>query len=566
MGSFPNMPKESWVHGFMVAFRETPLLKSVNVLALWILLLAVFCIMIGFHPTELPPPWFDEGWTLSVAKNWAEHGVYALRLEDRWISPEAMVLPFTVVLPAGISLRLFGIGVLQARLPGMLFTLGTLALLYLLAERLYNTRVAWGTLFVVLLLAPVADYHPIWFGRQALGEMPMLCLLLAGYWFWLQSLEKPGKYMIFAAVFWGLGVITKRQVLPFWILSWIVPVFVALVLRQWQILKVTLATGVLTGIAVIGFTYLDSSLYRDWPLYGSSIVKDLYTLFFVVWIKDVRNFALFNVAWYGGFSFLGLLYATVSVGLKFAAPHKVDNEHWGALSLVTLVLSWMTWFAFGSLGWLRYFAPIFVIGAMFFAKLIHDYTGGYNIEYVAKNLAKGLSWRPKPRFDKARMQSLLAIVLVIYSLFTVTVTWACRFPAASHEVYLVSEYINSNTPRDALIETYDSELLFLLDRQYHYPPPEVQTKVNLRVFLKQDLPLENGGSSAFPLSVLFPDPNKQAISISYDDYKPLEADPDYIVVGPFGDFSELYDPLLDSDEFFLIREYPNYSIYERVRE
>lgn len=565
MGASPSQSSRPRFDVFVATLQKTPLMKSANLLALLILLLAVFCIMIGVKPTEVPAPWFDEGWTLSLAKNWVEHGVYALRLGNRWISPEAMAQPFTVVLPVGISLRLFGIGVLQARLPGILFTLGTLALLYLLAERIYNRRVAWGTLFVVLLLAPVADYHPIWFGRQVLGEMPMLCLLLAGYWFWLQSLEKPGKYMLFAVFFWGLGVITKRQVLPFWILSWVVPVIVAMALRQWQILKVTLVVGVLAGIAAIGFAYLDSSLYRNWPLYGPSIVQDLYSLFFVVWIRDVRDFALFNVAWYGGFSLVGLLYATISVCLKFATSHQMDIRHWGALSLVTLVLSWLAWFTFGSLGWLRYFAPIFVIGAMFFAKLIHDFSGGYSLKYVVGNLARGLSWKPKPRFDKARMQSMIAIVLVVYSLFADIVTWACRFPGTSNDVYLAAAYINNNTPGDALIETYDSELLFLLDRQYHYPPPAVQVKVNLRVFLKQDLPLENGGSWALPFSILLPDPNKQVISISYDDYKPLEADPDYLVVGPFGSFAKLYEPLLNSDEFSLVKQYSAYSIYERVR-
>lgn len=566
MGASPSKSGGSRFDGVVVALRKTLPLKSANSPALWILLLAVFCIMIGFKPTELPAPWFDEGWTLSTAKNWAESGVLALRLEDRWIAPDVMVQPFTVVLPVGISLRLLGIGVLQARLPGILFTLGTLALLYLLAERIYNTRVAWGTLFVVLLLTPVPDFQPILIGRQALGEMPMLFLLLTGYWFWLRSLEKPGKYIIFAVVFWGLGIITKRQVLPFWILSWIVPVIVALALRQWQILKTTLVTSVLTGIAAIGFSYLDSSLYQNWPPYGPSVLRDEYALFSAVWHRDVRNFALFEAVWYGGFSLIGLLYASLSVCLKFTTPHKIDNAYWGALTLATLALSWMTWFAFGSLGWLRTFAPVFVIGAMFFAKLIYDCSGGYSIKYVVKNMARGLSWKPRPWFDKARMQSLIAIILVVCGLFTGFVSWVARFPFPTNAPYRVADYINNHTPRDALIETVDSELLFLIDRRFHYPPDTVFMTIIYRSFLDQDTPLKGEHALMLPFCALFPDPNKQVISISYDDYEPLEADPDYLIVGAFGEFAELYEPLLDSDEFSLIKEYPNYSIYERVRQ
>ena len=117
--------------------------RSANWILLTIFLAAISLFLVTYRPTELPRPWFDEGWTLSTAKNWAENGVYALRLEDKWISPEAMTQYFTVTMPVAISMRLFGIGVMQARLPGILSTIGMLAFLFLLAMEIYSSRVAW---------------------------------------------------------------------------------------------------------------------------------------------------------------------------------------------------------------------------------------------------------------------------------------------------------------------------------------------------------------------------------------------------------------------------------------
>jgi hypothetical protein len=294
-------------------------------------------------------------------------------------------------------------------------------------------------------------------------------------------------------------------------------------------------------------------------------LRDEYALFSAVWHRGVRNHALFEVAWYGGSSLVGLLYAILSVCQKFAVPRNIENSSWGALSLVMLVLSWTTWFALGSLGWLRTFAPIFVIGAMFFAKLIHDCSSGYSVRYIVKKLTPGLSWNPEPRFEKPRIQSLVAIILVIGSLLTGFVNWVTRFPLSSNQLYLVADYINNHTPRNTKIETIDSELFFLVDRRFHYPPDTVFMITIYRTFLDQDISLKGENALMVPFYALFPDPNKQVISIAYDDYQPLEADPDYIVVGPFGDLAELYDQLLDSDEFSLVKAYPSYLIYERVR-
>jgi hypothetical protein len=102
----------------------------------------------------------------------------------------------------------------------------------------------------------------------------------------------------------------------------------------------------------------------------------------------------------------------------------------------------------------------------------------------------------------------------------------------------VAEFLNTNTPLDALIETYDMELSFLLQRRYHYPPDEVQLQLNRRTFMAQN------------------------VVINYD---PMTADPDYIVVGPHSRMWRLYDPVLQAGTFRLVLERSRYKVYERIR-
>jgi hypothetical protein len=89
-----------------------------------------------------------------------------------------------------------------------------------------------------------------------------------------------------------------------------------------------------------------------------------------------------------------------------------------------------------------------------------------------------------------------------------------------------------------LIETYESELFFLLKRRYHYPPDQVHVELIRRNSLGE------------------------RVSITYD---PLAEHPDYLVVGPQSKFWDLYDPYLRTGAFRLVRDYSRYQIYERAR-
>src|SRR5262249_42599673 len=69
-----------------------------------------------------PSLWWDEGWTLSVARNWVEQGHYGRLLEGK-PAPPGLEATFPVSFPVSFTFWLFGVGVWQGRLPILLYML-----------------------------------------------------------------------------------------------------------------------------------------------------------------------------------------------------------------------------------------------------------------------------------------------------------------------------------------------------------------------------------------------------------------------------------------------------------
>ena len=195
-------------------------------------------LVLGLTELErMPPLWWDEGWTLTVARTWVERGEYGRLLNGAATSPY-LAASYVVVMPIALSFKLLGIGIWQARLVGVLYTFGALGLMFFLATRLYNRAIAFGTLFVLLLMLYPPELHPLIVGRQVLGEMPSQFFLLAGYAFFYLSLQRRYGWLPFGLLMWGIALVMKLQVLPFWIASLALPLFVALIKRWWRLCAV----------------------------------------------------------------------------------------------------------------------------------------------------------------------------------------------------------------------------------------------------------------------------------------------------------------------------------------
>ena len=494
-------------------------------------LLVVLAATVKFE--SVPPVWWDEGWTLSVARNWTEQGLYGRFLAGKPAAP-GLEATFPVSFPVSFTFQLFGVGVWQGRLAILPYMLGTLAVVFYLARRLYNQPIAVATVLVLLFMLPQIEIHPIVVGRQVLGEMPAMFYLLTGYAFFLLALE--GQLCLLPVVvgFWGIALITKAQVMPFWAASLIIPLAMALWSKNWR-------RSSLFAISFICSVMLYAMLLWLWRLFlqqtfPQSPVLGLYQVTALVVAIPPRVSALVLTFAYGLPTLLGLCYSVLTFirsKEKFAPGAHTEVVR---LALLILAGSWFAWYITLSVAWPRYLFPATFIGSIFVAAMLYQLTDHFNVPWTIRNAGSVLR---NLRSSRQGIGALIAIVLIANAfprtLWMLYESYVVKADASALEVV---EFLNTRTLSDSIIETYDSELFFLLDRPYHYPPDQIHVELNRRTFLHQQ------------------------VLIAYD---PLAADPDYLVVGPQSKLWKLYDRAVQSESFRLVQAYGQYDVYERVR-
>jgi hypothetical protein len=170
------------------------------------------------------------------------------------------------------------------------------------------------------------------------------------------------------------------------------------------------------------------------------------------------------------------------------------------------------------------------------AALLQDVAGGFNLPQWVK---KGPQVSKERRSALSRAGVLLVAIAVTVAFVTTLVSLYYSYARPSDAAVETAQFLNTETRPDALIETYDAELFFLLQRPYHYPPGSVLVRLNQRTILGQDVRI---------------------------DYDPLAANPDYLVVGPGSRSLGLYESVLATNAFRLLNSFGPYDIYERVRQ
>jgi hypothetical protein len=481
-----------------------------------------------------PPLWWDEGWTLSVARNWTQIGHYGRLLSGNF-APPGLEATFPISFPVSLCFYLFGIGVWQGRLAIVAYLFAVFVIVYLLAKRLYNSRIAIATIVVLILVQPHAQIHPIIMGRQVLGEIPALFYLLIGYLFLLAVLE--GRFRFFPLVigFWGIALVTKAQVLPFWTASILLPAFVALLRRNWR--SLTLLMG--SFVASFLFYELLLSLWQNYlqQKFPIGSLEGMYEVTAAVTAPRPRTFAASVVIIFALPTIIALVYAGISFGKDTVTLFEPTSKDVVKQALLVLASSWLIWYVSLSVGWFRYLFPPVFIASIFVAHLLDYLTNHFNL---ISTIERSWSLLRCLRITAQTVTALIAVLLITISV-SITVrglyhSYAINIDNSTSQTV---QFLNSQTSSDALIETYDSELFFLLERRYHYPPDQIHVELNRRTFLHQDVPIE---------------------------YDPLAANPDYLVVGPQSKLWKLYDAVLKTEAFRLVRSSRRYEIYERVRE
>ena len=334
-----------------------------------LVLLIVTAVLLILKPAQAPPLWFDEGWDLSVARNWVETGQYAQLLMGNPISASMLNTGLPAIAPIALSFRLFGVGIWQGRVSGGLFVLATLALLYYLARHLYNPQVAIGPLRgnAADVCSPGDSSDP---DRPAGIRGDAITLLYFGRICVLPIRLAQTRHLHASSDrFLGTGTDDQTAGRSFSAVSLVIPLIVTLFGRRWK--SAALLAGGLSGsLLVYGIL---NWLQRRF-IYGENLIPapipDLYSVTAIVPLARVRLAALLVMMAFGLPTALGLGHAAWKFMRRRDFTGLDQGKEVVRLALLILGGSWLTWYVGLSVGWPRYLFPPVFIGSLFVAAFL----------------------------------------------------------------------------------------------------------------------------------------------------------------------------------------------------
>ncbi|MGE4094318.1 MAG: ArnT family glycosyltransferase [Candidatus Binatia bacterium] len=496
-------------------------------------LIVAFFLAMTINLESTPPLWWDEGWTLTVARTWVEQGHYG-RLLMGQLAPPGLEAALPVTAAVALSFKLFGVGVWQGRMVGVVFALGAFALLYHLTSKVYQPKTAAIALASSILLAPHFECHPIFSGRQVLAEMPALFYILAGYCFFLSGLCRSFWFFPFAMLSWGIALFTKLQVIPFLLFSLTVPIIISGLYRQRRnaaLWGMGLLGSFLTwqGLLVLRQLFMQNYSFPPTPVPG------IYEVTAFVPLVYVRFTALILSLFFGLSALLGQAYAVGKLVVNWEKESKDVDLAMIRISLLVLASSWFAWYTLFSSGFRRYLLQPLFLSSIFVALMIQVIGRNVILPMLAIEHASS-SW--VFRYGRKTFCSIMVLAIVVLTAGRTLQILYQTYRWKGMEIQIVTAFLNTSTSPRSLIETYDPELFFFLDRPYHYPSDQVHIELIRRISLKQDVPIP---------------------------YDPLAANPDYLVVGPFSKVWQLYDAVLARGEFRQVLSTNRYKVYERIR-
>jgi len=491
--------------------------------ALWTAILVMIVLFLALYNLEyFPPTWFDEGVHLLVAKELALAGKYRF----------GPALGPTVFFPIAAAFRVAGVGVLQARIVMAGYLLLTAIVFYALVRYLHGPPTAFVA--SLLLISSPGVYFLRW-GRQALGEVPAMFFLLAGIWAWFRAVEKRGGWLrlIVTGIFLGLAILTKNQFLlfvPAWLLLWFADRF-----YYQQASHLSFLVPLLCAVCVVGSWY-----FAQWLLFPAGprlAIENVET-----WSGSISRgiFTFSSRRSLDSVKFLtgqDVFYAWLIPGWVYAVLLSLRRDRHGLFQacLSLFVTVWLGWFVLFSVGWPRYAFASLVITAIFVARLFHDLTAGFRASF---GTLYGLIHGEKQSLIPAGQLAVLALLAVII-LRPLQGRFAEVIGQGNSAPQDMAAYIEAHVPPEAKIETWESEIIFLANRQFHDPPSAAM-----------DAAIRYAWYSA-------PPPSK------YYDFR--KHDTQYLLIGEFGRWTHIYAPEVVKEHYDLVVSLDGYELYkERV--
>ena len=323
----------------------------------FLLLISSTTFFATFRITESPPFWYDEGYFYQIAANLARVGDFVIQTSPgEFVKPLLISTGYPLLFPVSVVFRIFGEGVLQARLVMAFFILALISIAFFFSQRLFGFKIA------ALASALMASFPPLYgHGKSMLGEVPGL-FFLSAFLFFIYRIEqteyrKKTPY-IFAGLAAGLCVATK----PIFILLLPAVLFAVILARrriifEWKLLAFG-AVSFLAPIIVwfIAQTGMHASLSEIFSYYANPYsVENIWSLI----IKNALRF--FTEASPAYFFFLFLVWF-VSLVIRARGKHPITLAESVAFFYTALVIV-----AYLRVeGWYRYFFTANVVAFLFF--------------------------------------------------------------------------------------------------------------------------------------------------------------------------------------------------------
>lgn len=426
-------------------------------------ILCLILILSLVNLTEFPVTWFDEGSHLHVPKTLVRFGVYADYSSEgfRYYGPTVGVGP-TVFLPIALVFKLLGVGLLQARIVMAIFLLLLLYFFYRLGVRLLGENYA---LLAVLLLLGSQSSNVIEYGRQVLGEVPGMLFVLAAIFLWFREWEKP-RYLqlLLVGLLFGLAMVTKYQyviiVVPVLAISWVVNLVYYRVIPQ----KSFIIPGIIAGVVMLlwmGYqiVYLGPSTISENLASFRQFTSGAALVFSPSLMRRAFNELVSFKTLAGGFL------PFIFYSFFLAISRSKNGLQWGVIFI--LIATNLGWYVVASISWLRYAFPgllmLCLVAAQFFKDMFNKLE--LHIPTLWKDFRMG---SPLMHQNAARYGLVLWVIFMVGLPLAQNLASVVLTPFNAPQA--MAEYMDTNIPKEALVETWEPEMGFLTDHNYHFPP------------------------------------------------------------------------------------------------
>jgi len=412
----------------------------------------VLLILIGscFNITNYPRFWYDEGVFSQVASNLARYGHYATTIISGQKFSDfnsGITTGPTVILPAAMSYKLFGISIMSGRAVSAAYLILFLCVFYFFSKRVFGENVAllsFASIFFTGFILIVIKW-----GRFLMGEGPAISFLFLGLFFHAKAENDDSEYdYLLSGLFYGLSILTKEYVALF-----LLPALALYLIFKKNILKDArkIILPLLAGILAPELIFYSFKLhFLGWPAFIGNILE-----------RKAFSEELFSPSLIPLVS-LFKYYQTVVIAVCFMSYRfikRTNTERF--IKLLELIVLFNLFFFLVS-GYIARYALFLVLSNTLVVYYVFD-----------------LGFIENAR-DLGRKVRIVFISLAVLAVI-MTLVFLCRSGADRSEnnddLISMSGYLETEVPGNRLIETPEHEVAAISQKNtFHIPPGIMPTK------------------------------------------------------------------------------------------